>query len=173
MKFLHFLINTFQKGASAGGLCHWHSHNLHENSIFKLEHRERNDTQGRSQPHSPGWARVHLSSNLRHFFLLFPKLSSFLSSFWPSGWATWPSGEALAMPQMTRWSILWHLDLVQREVHGALGPYFCDTYFFSSCSFQQLDDRTDGVTSHNGIVNQHDAFTHEVLCEGAKLLCHT
>ena len=47
--------------------------------------------QGRSQPHSPRWARVPLSSfsppNFDHFFLFFLKLFSFSSSFWLSGWA--------------------------------------------------------------------------------------
>ena len=54
------------------------------------------DSQGRSQPHSPEWARVPLSSNFHHFFFLFfLKLCSFLSSFWLSGWATRPPGKAL------------------------------------------------------------------------------
>ena len=38
----------------------------------------------------------HFSSNFLHFFLFFLKFSSFLSSFWPSGWATRPPGKALA-----------------------------------------------------------------------------
>ena len=48
--------------------------------------------QGRSQPHSPRWARVSLSSNFHTFFLFFLQLSSFLSSFWLSGWASRPLG---------------------------------------------------------------------------------
>ena len=58
--------------------------------------------QGRSQPHSPGWARVPLSSfflkisiNFSYFFL---KLYLFSSSFWSSGWASRPPGKALATP---------------------------------------------------------------------------
>ena len=60
-----------------------------EGSLFRISE------QGRSQPHSPGWARVPLSSfislNFDHVFLLFLKLFSFSSSFWPSegpGYAT-------------------------------------------------------------------------------------
>ena len=60
-----------------------------------------NNKQGRSQPHSPGCARVPLSSLfpkiLIIFFLFFLKLFSFSSSFWLSGWATRPPGKALAI----------------------------------------------------------------------------
>ena len=61
--------------------------------------------QGRSQHHSPGWARVPLSSFfpqiLINFFLFFLKIYLFSSSFWPSGWATRPPGKALATPLST------------------------------------------------------------------------
>ena len=57
--------------------------------------------QGRSQPHSPGWARVPCSflifpSNFNQFFLFFLKLYLCSSSFWPSGWASLPLRKALA-----------------------------------------------------------------------------
>ena len=57
--------------------------------------------QGRSQPHSPGWARVStfliFPPNLDYFFLFFSSnFSHFPSSFWLSGWATRPPGKALA-----------------------------------------------------------------------------
>ena len=58
--------------------------------------------QGRSQPHSTGWARAPLSSffpsNFDQFILFFLKLYSFSSSFWFSGWAARPPGKALATP---------------------------------------------------------------------------
>ena len=54
-------------------------------------------TQGRSQPHSPGWAIVPLSSFflkiLINFSYFFPKFYLFSSSFWSSGWASRPPGE--------------------------------------------------------------------------------
>ena len=63
--------------------------------------------QGRSQPHSPGWARVPLSSFFPQiliiFVLFFLKLFSFSSSFWLSGWATRPTGKALATPLWVPW----------------------------------------------------------------------
>ena len=58
--------------------------------------------QGRSQPHSPGWARVPLSSFFPQisikFFLFSLKLYSFSSSFWPFRWASRPPGKAQATP---------------------------------------------------------------------------
>ena len=55
--------------------------------------------QGRSQPHSPGWARVPLSSFFPQISIkFFLKLYLFSSSFWPSGWASRPPGKALATP---------------------------------------------------------------------------
>ena len=61
--------------------------------------------QSRSQPHSPGWARIQLfsfsPSNFDHFFSFFLKPFSFSSSFWLSGWATCPPGKALATPLLT------------------------------------------------------------------------
>ena len=55
---------------------------------------------GHSQPHSPRWTKVPLSSFflIFHSFLFFLKLSWFLSSLWPSGWMSWPPGKALATP---------------------------------------------------------------------------
>ena len=65
--------------------------------------------QFRSQPHSPAWARVPLSSffssNFNQFFLFFLKLYLFSSSFWPSRWASRPTGKALATPLRDRTSI--------------------------------------------------------------------
>ena len=62
----------------------------------------RANRQGLSQPHSPGRARVPLSSFVPqisiNFFLFFLKLYIFSSSFWPSGWASRPPGKALATP---------------------------------------------------------------------------
>ena len=58
--------------------------------------------QGRSQPHSPGWARVPLSSFFPQILINFSYFSSnfylFSSSFWLSGWASRPSGKVLATP---------------------------------------------------------------------------
>ena len=57
--------------------------------------------QGRSQPHSPGWARVPLSSFFTQVSTNLSYFSSnnlFFSSFWPYGWATRPPGKALATP---------------------------------------------------------------------------
>ena len=63
---------------------------------------EVNMDQGRSQPHSPGWARVPFSSFFPEISINFSYFSSnfysFSSSFWPSGWASRPHGKALAMP---------------------------------------------------------------------------
>ena len=63
--------------------------------------------QGRSQPHSPGWASVPLPSFFLKFLsiiLIFPQifLINFSSSFWPSWWATRTPGKALATPLPTR-----------------------------------------------------------------------
>ena len=72
--------------------------------------------QGRSQPHSPGWTRVPLSSFfpqiLINDFYFFLKLYSFSSSFWSSGWATRPPGKALATPLT-----LWPMDKIHLVVH--------------------------------------------------------
>ena len=58
--------------------------------------------QGRSQPHSPGWARVPLSSFLPQISIYFSYFSSklylFSSSILPAGWATRPPGKTLATP---------------------------------------------------------------------------
>ena len=43
------------------------------------------------------YGQDRFSSHCNHFFLYFIKFSSFLSSFWPSRWATCPSEKALAM----------------------------------------------------------------------------
>ena len=62
------------------------------------------NTQGRSQPHSPGWARVPLSSFFPQISINlfnFPQLYSFSSSICPSGWASRPPGKALATPLRT------------------------------------------------------------------------
>ena len=62
-----------------------------------------NVCQGRSQPSSPGWARVPLSSFSLKFgsiFLFFLKHNLFSSSFWPSGWVNRPLRKALATPLM-------------------------------------------------------------------------
>ena len=54
--------------------------------------------QGRSQPHSCGWARVLLSSFFPSNFDQFSSsyFSSLWPAFWPSGWASRPPGKALA-----------------------------------------------------------------------------
>ena len=60
--------------------------------------------QGHSQPHSPEWARLPLSSFFPQIslnFLFFLKLSSFSSSFWSSRWASCPPRKALAKPLWT------------------------------------------------------------------------
>ena len=60
-------------------------------------------TQGRSQPHSSGWARVPLSTLFLKFwliFLIFPQILVISSLFWPSGWASRPPGKALATALM-------------------------------------------------------------------------
>ena len=58
--------------------------------------------QDRSQPHSPGWARVPLSSFFPQIAIKFSYFSSnfysFSCSFWLSGWASRPPGKALATP---------------------------------------------------------------------------
>ena len=63
-----------------------------------------NAIQGCSQPHSPGWARVPLSSFFPQISIKFSYFSSnfysFSSSFWPSGWESRPPGKALATPLM-------------------------------------------------------------------------
>ena len=50
------------------------------------------------QPHSPGWARVPLSSFFPQISIKFSYFSStfysFSSSFWPSGWASRPPEKA-------------------------------------------------------------------------------
>ena len=61
--------------------------------------------QGCSQPHSPGWARVPLSSfflKFRSVFLIYPQSLLIFSSFWPSGWVPRLPGKALATPLL--WS---------------------------------------------------------------------
>ena len=71
---------------------------------------KRTRKQGRSQPHSPGWARVPLSSFFPKILIFFPYFSSnfshffprFFSSFWLSGWATRPPGKALATSLLAR-----------------------------------------------------------------------
>ena len=56
--------------------------------------------QGRNQPHSPGWARLPLSSFFPQVSIDFSYSSSnffsFSSFFCPSGWVTRPPGKALA-----------------------------------------------------------------------------
>ena len=60
------------------------------------------DVQGRSQPHSPGWARVPLSSFFPQILIKFSYFSSnftsFLPHFGPPGGASRPPGKALATP---------------------------------------------------------------------------
>ena len=64
-----------------------------ERSYRKMR-KDGGNHQGSSQPHSPRWARVPLSSfflKSRLSFLIFPQIFySFSSSFWPSGWASRP-----------------------------------------------------------------------------------
>ena len=69
---------------------------------------EVSEFQGRSQPHSPGWARVPLSSFFPQILIHFSYFSSsFSSSFWPSGWATRPpEGPGYATAEF---SYLWSL----------------------------------------------------------------
>ena len=84
---------------------------LHDSTVAKIQNFPAwgggyPPQQGRSQPHSPGWARVPLSSffssNFDQFILFFLKLYSFSSSFWFSGWAACPPGKALATPLLLR-----------------------------------------------------------------------
>ena len=91
--------------------------------------------QGRSQPHSPGWARVSLSSSfakiLINFFLFFLKLDSFSSSFWPSGWASRPPGKALATPLPFSHTFL-HLILTKLEHVDQYLDHYSDTKMMGS-----------------------------------------
>ena len=91
------------------------------NFTILIDRLDQGDTQGRSQPHSPGWARpsstfLIFPQILILFFLFFLKLFLFSSSFWPCGWASRP-GKALAMPLGLHldlnnpWSV--HLHVVQ------------------------------------------------------------
>ena len=80
--------------------------------------------QGHSQPHCPQWARVPLSLFFHHLFLFSLKLSSFLSSFWPSRWVTRPPGKALAMP-LSLTSTIVPLVMTPNDVYmGELGFFF-------------------------------------------------
>ena len=58
--------------------------------------------QGCSQPHSPGWARVPLSSFFHQISIHFSYFFLKLSSFWPSRWASRPPGKALTAPLPSR-----------------------------------------------------------------------
>ena len=83
--------------------------------------------QGRSQPHSRGWARVPLSSFFLKFwsiFVLFLKLSSL---FWLSGWASRPPGKALATP-LIKYLIV--LPFIAANIIGKLARVLKTKHFY-------------------------------------------
>ena len=90
----------------------------------------RND-QGRSQPHSPRWARVPLSlfsSNFHHFFKFFIKHSSFLFSIRPSRWTSHPPKKILAAPleMMYPYQKEWKFELDRLQTHFASSHHILD-----------------------------------------------
>ena len=103
------------------------------NFTILIDRLDQGDTQGRSQPHSPGWARpsstfLIFPQILIIFFLFFLKLFLFYSSFWPYGWASRP-GKALAMPLGLHldlnnpWSVHFHVVQIFTNIVGKIGEW--------------------------------------------------
>ena len=112
---------------------------------------------------SPGWAKVPLSlcsSNFHHFFLFFFKLSTFLSSFWLFGWASYPPRKALATPLMQFRN---RPELYYVNVEGDL-PVYCEQFIQGSKGLRRLHKAvfvpriSDGRRGDKGVYPQSEGL---------------